>query len=471
VYGGYPFLTVRIIKKNLGKNKVQGRRIAAGLLPDPFPIGPVLGELITGNNRPGTKVYIRLWNEQFGYMQGPAGKPLLYGFHVFLLGLWGYKDPTLRVRGWEPRVKLTPDGMENYVIFGNLGVPIAFLSPSVSVRVVRGYIPPSLVAKGRIFAYPHGMDERTALAHIVDGLGFSGALRFDEPMREHTTFKVGGPAELWIRPDGECFPAFVPPLLARARERGIPVFILGGGANIVVSDRGLRGITLDTGGWSGAFPENSGAPDGKIPFRCRSGTPLDLAAELAARAGLGGLEFLAGMPGSAGGALWMNARCYERSVADALIETEILDEDGTVKRIPFRASDFGYKKSPFQNRNLLILSALFALERCPEASLRAVMDDHRRDREAKGHYRYPSAGSAFKNNRDFGKPTGKIIDELGLKGLRYGGASIAPWHGNLLINTGNASAGDIKALTEETAARVYAALGITLEPEILFVGF
>jgi UDP-N-acetylmuramate dehydrogenase len=282
-------------------------------------------------------------------------------------------------------------------------------------------------------------------------------------MSRHTSFRVGGPADIFIRPEGEIFPRYAARLLESARAEGIPLFILGGGANIVVSDRGIRGIVLDSGGWQGAAAEGGG-------LSIRAGTAVDAAVDAAAAAGLGGLEFLAGMPGTVGGAVWMNARCYERSVADALVSTEILDESGGRRWVPARPQDFGYKKSPFQGQNSLILTARFALRPRPEPEIRAEMAEHRRDREAKGHYRYPSAGSAFKNNRAFGKPTGKIIDELGLRGLSVGGAQVAPWHGNIIINTGNAAAAEIRSLTEELARRVKAAANFTLEPEILFVG-
>jgi UDP-N-acetylmuramate dehydrogenase len=293
--------------------------------------------------------------------------------------------------------------------------------------------------------------------------GFTGFLSFDEPMSWHTTFRVGGPADLFIRPEGGMFPEYAALLRESARNEGIPLFVLGGGANIVVADAGIRGIVLDTGGWRGVFSAGT-------DLSVRAGTPVDDVVEAAAAAGLGGLEFLAGMPGAMGGAVWMNARCYGRSVSDALVETEIFDEFGARLRVPAWPEDFGYKKSPFQGRDLLILQARFALEPRPEAEIRGEMAAHRQDRENKGHYRYPSAGSAFKNNRDFGKPTGQIIDELGLRGLAVGGAQVAPWHGNIIINAGNASARDIRALTVEAAARVKAAAGFVLEPEILFAG-
>ena len=289
-------------------------------------------------------------------------------------------------------------------------------------------------------------------------------IRYDEPMSEHTTFKVGGKADVWVRPGKGIFPGYAARLLKAAREEGIPVFILGAGANIAVSDSGLRGIVLDTAGYSGLAKHEGGS------VSVLSGTSVDdLSGSLAAQ-GLSGLEFLAGMPGSVGGALWMNARCYEKSVSDALIETAVLDENFEKQTLPFRAEDFSYKKSPFQNRQALILSARFAVQpREPEA-MRKDIASYRQDRIDKGHFRFPSAGSAFKNNRDFGAPTGKIIDELGLRGLGAGGAQVAPWHGNIIINTGNATARDVKILMNEVTRRVKELRGIDLESEILFVG-
>jgi UDP-N-acetylmuramate dehydrogenase len=167
----------------------------------------------------------------------------------------------------------------------------------------------------------------------------------------------------------------------------------------------------------------------------------------------------------------MNARCYERSVSDVLVTAEYLDGDtGRREVLTVKQEEFGYKKSPFQGKNRLILGASFALEPRPEGEIRAEMEEHRRDREEKGHYRFPSAGSAFKNNRLFGAPTGKIIDQLGLRGLAEGDAQVAPWHGNIIINRGKARAEDIRLLVEQVRTRVKDALGFELEPEILFTG-
>jgi len=300
-------------------------------------------------------------------------------------------------------------------------------------------------------------------------------IRYNEPMKDHTTFKTGGDADCWVRPDGEGFPAFCISLLNNARAENIPVFILGGGANITVSDKGIRGIVLDMTSWTGQSVWELFAKDEEIIFK--SGTCIDEAADNAAASNLCGLEFLAGMPGTIGGAVWMNARCYGSEIADVLSWVEIISREpsnGTeyvIKRIDVGSGEgFGYKQSPFQKIDCVILSAAFKLKKGEKEKMLIEMDKYRQERSEKGHYKFPCAGSAFKNNHDFGKPTGQIIDELGLKGMQIGGAQIAPFHGNIIINTGNAKSKDIRALVNEVSTRVKKATGFTLEPEILFVG-
>ena len=290
-------------------------------------------------------------------------------------------------------------------------------------------------------------------------------VNYDELLCEHTAFKVGGPADCFLRPQEDNFTAFCASLLKNARTAGVPVFILGGGANIVVSDKGFRGIVLDTGAWKSAAVNGE-----EIIFK--SGTSIDEAVECAACAGLSGLEFLAGMPGAVGGAVYMNARCYDKEIADVLQWTEIIDFSGEpeIKRIDKNVNDFGYKKSPFQGKENLILRACVKVKTGNKDDIQNEMKKNRQDRETKGHYRFPCAGSAFKNNREFGKPTGQIIDELGLRGFQKGGAQLAPYHGNIIINTGGAAAADIYALMDEIAAKVKSATGFVLEPEVLFIG-
>jgi UDP-N-acetylmuramate dehydrogenase len=300
------------------------------------------------------------------------------------------------------------------------------------------------------------------------GKKFSGYLRFDEPMAKHCTFNVGGKADVWVRPDKFIFPLYTTKLLKAAKEEGIPVFVLGAGANVVVSDRGFRGIILGTGAYRGISRRKD--REEKICVLARAGTLADELSFRMVEWGLSGMEFLAGMPGSVGGAVWMNARCYEKSVSDVLLETEILNENFEREKVPFRAEDFSYKKSPFQQREVLILSACFTVQPRESTEIRKEMEGYRQDRRDKGHYSFPSAGSAFKNNRDFNEPTGRIIDQLGLCGLSVGGAQVAPWHGNFIINPGNATASDIRTLMGEVVRRVKEERGFDLESEILFIG-
>jgi len=169
----------------------------------------------------------------------------------------------------------------------------------------------------------------------------------------------------------------------------------------------------------------------------------------------------------------MNARCYGREVADLEPAAEVLEREGaawTRRTVGFRADDYGYKRGPFQGRDVLILSARFRLREAREEDLRREAAALRADREARGQYRYPSAGSVFKNNPAFGAPSGKIIDEAGLRGLRVGAARVAPWHGNVIINEGAARAADIRALARLVRERVRATRGVELDLEVIYAG-
>jgi UDP-N-acetylmuramate dehydrogenase len=306
---------------------------------------------------------------------------------------------------------------------------------------------------------------------------FKGTVALNESMAKHTSFRTGGPADVWIQPVIEDFPEKTALFLESARSDGIPVFILGGGANLVVSDEGIRGIVLDMGGYIGEIApaelpmllpaSAAAAPPQTLSFR--AGTPIDTMVDFAAKKGLAGLEFLAGMPGSLGGAVWMNARCYDRELSDVIHAVQVLDRNG-VSVITPKKEEFSYKKSPFQGKDSLILAVSLKVESADPREIGEKAAFYRKDREEKGHYRYPSAGSVFKNTRAFGKPAGQIIDELGLKGLAVGDAQVAPWHGNIIINRGNARSDDILTLVETLERRVKEALGLELEREVLFTG-
>jgi UDP-N-acetylmuramate dehydrogenase len=319
------------------------------------------------------------------------------------------------------------------------------------------------------------------------------ALIENEPLSKHTTFKIGGNADFYARPDGSDFAKETARIIGDVNSRRmrqelppslppLPLFVLGAGSNVVFADEGFRGLVLDTGGWAGIAVDDFAATAGaatdadEVILNIRSGTLCDDAAVFAAERGLSGFEFMAGLPGSIGGAIFMNARCYGRSVSDSLVSvefvklSELTKDNFDITVLPYKDADYGYKKSPFQCQSVLILCARFRLKRGDKNKIKAEMEDHRRDRQSKGHFSYPSAGSVFKNDHKAGRPSGKIIEELGLRGTQIGGAKIADWHGNFNINTGGASAKDVASLVAlvKESARKNAAL--ELESEIIFVG-
>ena len=326
--------------------------------------------------------------------------------------------------------------------------------------------------------------------------GLAARLRFDEPMRLHTTFKIGGPADCFAEPENS---SELVALLDFAREAGVPVSVIGGGSNLLVADRGIRGLVVSLARLcgververveSGDSVSVSGKPlpslnEQSVIVRSGAGASMEALVAWCADRGIAGLERFAGLPGSVGGAAYMNARCYERSVSDVFFLAEVLcfrDGRYRIEEKAYIQADWDYKKSPFQKRNGvdqaridetadILLSVSFRLSLGDVESIRSQMAAYVKDRECKGHFRFPSAGSMFKNNHAFGKPSGKIIDDSGLRGFRVGDAQVAPWHGTIVINAGNATAAEVKALVDEVRARVRALTGFELEPEVIMAG-
>ena len=288
----------------------------------------------------------------------------------------------------------------------------------------------------------------------------SELLLLDEPMAGHTSFEIGGPADVFLVPRSY---AELTLCLEVVKRYAPPFFLLGGGTNILVADRGIRGVVIATGGLNHITIDST-------TLIAQTGAQVRDVCCAAAEAALSGLEFIHGMPGSIGGAVWMNARCYGNSIADVLAEAEVIDEQLKLISIDCDPSQFAYKQSPFQQMAGCIWQVRLELQHGEREAIQLQMEQNHRDRVDKGHFRAPSAGSLFKNNRDFGAPTGKIIDELGLRGATVGGAAIAPFHGNIFINQNKATANDVLALIRlavETAARER---HIHLEPEVRLIG-
>ena len=342
-----------------------------------------------------------------------------------------------------------------------------------------------------------------SLRKFLEKINIKGQVSYDEPMSRHTSFRIGGPADVLVVPDNRA--DFVRLVLA-ARAEGIPLFVLGGGANLLVGDRGIRGIVVSSSGLKEievaagnpveAHTSPAAAPDAASPAEAAgksvrspatlaggAGLPVNRLCEAALSRGLAGLGTFFGMPGSLGGAVYMNARCYEVEIADRLAWVDCLPVHSTgstaetaisAVRYTFEPGDWAYKRSPFQPGGSLagaiILGAGFALPQGSPAEIRRLMEEKRADRIAKGHYRLPCAGSVFKNNHDFGAPTGKLLDSLGFRGRRIGDAMVSDWHANIFVNAGHAKASEMRALIESAEAEAKAKLGFELEPEVLFVG-
>jgi len=294
---------------------------------------------------------------------------------------------------------------------------------------------------------------------------------FDEPMKEHTTFKIGGPADLFIRPRSISALEEVVGLL---KIENVPFFILGSGANILVGDRGVRGAVIDTSLLSSIMHLKREERIDPVLLYAECGVRLMTLCEEAQICGLSGLENFYGMPGSLGGSVYMNARCYEDDIATHIQDLTIIDNQGRLKIISARAQSWSYKRSPFMRggelESLIICAASFRLIPDDPEKIAERMRLCMRDRMQKRHFNFPSAGSMFKNNHDFGKPTGKILDELGLRNYRIGDAAISPWHANIFVNIGKASARDMRKLIEYAQKVVYDATGFCIEPEVLFIG-
>ena len=293
-------------------------------------------------------------------------------------------------------------------------------------------------------------------------INLRGSIHEDAPLAPHTTFRIGGPADALVEPADA---HEVAALLQLANKYSIPYFVLGGGANILVSDAGFRGLVILTASLNEFSIENK-------MVRCGCGLPISDAAADSAAAGLAGLHHFFSMPGSVGGALWMNARCYGKSIDQLLHSVDYLDPLGKPYHYHPNPKDFSYKRSPFQASDpyTCITAVTFNLTPHYAQRLQAEMESYQHDRAAKGHFVAPCAGSIFKNNRAFGKPSGVIIDSLNLRGHYIGNAQISEIHANILINTGGASAADMRNLISYIYSQVDKRYAIKLEPEILFIG-
>ncbi len=278
------------------------------------------------------------------------------------------------------------------------------------------------------------------------------------PMSGLTTFRIGGPADLLVRPAAEELPA----LMRLCRQQEIPCTVIGHGSNLLVADAGIRGLVILI-----AEPMSACAVEG-TQIRAEAGALLSRIASQAARDSLSGLEFAAGIPGSLGGAVMMNAGAYGGQMADVITEVTVLTEAGDVVTFAGDEMDFGYRHSRLAEEGGIVISAVMQLAEDDPDAIRARMEELRQKRVSKQPLDLPSAGSAFK--RPEGHFAGQLIEEAGLRGFRIGGAMVSEKHCGFVVNAGSATAADVCRLFEEVERRVYEHSGIRLVPEVRFVG-
>ncbi len=282
--------------------------------------------------------------------------------------------------------------------------------------------------------------------------------RICEPMSEHTNFRIGGPADIFIN---ECDPGRLSALIKKARETGMPYIIIGNGSNLLVRDEGIPSAVISVSRGTGIMMEQDGV------IVCSAGVPLTKAAEFALENSLSGLEFSYGIPGTVGGAVYMNAGAYGGEIKDVLLWSGHLDTAGEYGRFTREEARLGYRTSIYQKNGFCITDAAFRLEKKDRGLIEDRMKDLISRRKAKQPLEYPSAGSTFK--RPEGYYAAALIDECGLKGASVGGAMVSEKHAGFIINTGNAKCSDVLSLIEKVKREVLEQKGVSLECEVKII--
>jgi UDP-N-acetylmuramate dehydrogenase len=287
----------------------------------------------------------------------------------------------------------------------------------------------------------------------------SSRVLIDEPLAKHTTFKIGGPADFLVLPEsmGE-----VSQVLQVAREYEVSLTILGNGSNVLVLDKGIRGIVLkiDSGM---SYIKNAGST-----VIAGAGALLADVSNYAATQQFCGLEFAIGIPGSLGGAVFMNAGAYSGEIGQVVSAVSAVCPDGRFQRFERSELEFGYRHSVFQDNHCVICEVEMALQVGEQDRIQSTMSDYTMRRESKQPLEMPSAGSTFK--RPPGHFAGTLIEQAGLKGFTVGGAQVSMKHAGFVVNAGGATAGDVLNLIKEVQLRVYRHSGVMLQPEVRIIG-
>ena len=287
----------------------------------------------------------------------------------------------------------------------------------------------------------------------------SDRVLLEEPMKRHTTFRIGGPAEVFVMPGNL---EEVQRILEICRTEDLPYFILGNGSNLLVSDRGYRGVVIQLDRNFGEVKVEG------TEIHASAGALLSTIAVAARRASLTGFEFAGGIPGTLGGAVVMNAGAYGGEMKDVLRKVMVMDQSGKVFEIPAEELQMGYRTSIIKTAGYIVLGAVLSLKEGNLEEIKMLTRKLSEQRTSKQPLEYPSAGSTFK--RPEGYFAGKLIMDSGLRGYRVGGAQVSEKHCGFVINTGDATAEDVRGLMKHVTEIVYAKFGVTLEPEVKFLG-
>ena len=292
----------------------------------------------------------------------------------------------------------------------------------------------------------------------------------DFDLSNKSTMKIKSSAKLFVVPqDIEQFQNAI----RICKDKNTDFFILGGGSNIIFPDNCYEGVIISTE----KLNRIQIISESPLLVKCECGTPMQSLVNFCSKHEITGFEEFAGLPGSVGGALYMNSRCFDKSINENIYQTTHLDVSQRNPEIiihNYNVAEWDYKKSPFQDNQIenpskIILNAVFTLKKGNIQDIQKNCSLFITKRKEKGHFKFPSAGSVFKNNHAFGKPSGELIDLAGLKGYRIGGAQIAPFHGNFIINIDNAKAQDVKQLVDYIQNSIKKSFGYLLETEILFL--
>ena len=284
---------------------------------------------------------------------------------------------------------------------------------------------------------------------------------FDEPMSEHTTFKVGGPAECYIKIDDI---QHLRTILKFAKDHHIAITVLGNGSNVLVLDGGIKGIVLNIR-FNKIEMMNL---DGKVFANIGAGIKISILGHLLLKNELTGFEELSGIPGTIGGAVRMNAGAHGKEFKDIVSSVTCMDYDGNIKQFENEDMHFEYRSSMLKEKSYIVLEVRMEFQKGNEKDIKEKMEEYANYRKEKQPIEYPSAGSTFKRGADF--ITAKLIDEAGLKGYSIGGAEVSSKHAGFIINKGNATAKDILELIEYVKYKVEEKFNKRIELEIEIMG-